>query len=122
MITIDRPEVRNAIDHATATALADAFRAFDADKQRSACVLTGAVWADHCSPISDTTVLSSLATGCDHMDHVTTQIPYALTGGIVAILVGVLPAGYGIPWFLLLPTGFVVLIAVHRFLAKPVEA
>lgn len=87
-----------------------------------ACVLTGAVWADHCSPISDTTVLSSLATGCDHMDHVTTQIPYALTGGIVAVLVGVLPAGYGIPWFLLLPSGFVVLIAVHRLLAKPVEA
>ncbi len=87
-----------------------------------ACVLTGAVWADHCSPISDTTVLSSLATGCDHMDHVTTQIPYALTGGIVAILVGVLPAGYGVPWFLLLPSGFVVLIAVHRFLARPVEA
>ena len=87
-----------------------------------ACVLTGAVWADHCSPISDTTVLSSLATGCDHMDHVTTQIPYALTGGIVAVLVGVLPAGYGLPWFLLLPTGFVVLIVVHRFLARPVEA
>lgn len=87
-----------------------------------ACVLTGAVWADHCSPISDTTVLSSLATGCDHMDHVTTQIPYALTGGIVAVLVGVLPAGYGIPWFLLLPSGFVVLIVVHRFLAKPVAA
>ena len=87
-----------------------------------ACVLTGAVWADHCSPISDTTVLSSLATGCDHMDHVTTQIPYALTGGIVAVLVGVLPAGYGVPWFLLLPSGFVVLIVVHRFLAKPVAA
>jgi Na+/H+ antiporter NhaC len=85
-----------------------------------ACVLTGAVWADHCSPISDTTVLSSLATGCDHMDHVTTQIPYALLGGAVAILVGVLPAGYGVPWFLLLPSGFVVLIAVHRLVAKPV--
>ena len=42
VITIDRPEVRNAIDHATANALADAFRAFDADRQRSACVLTGA--------------------------------------------------------------------------------
>ena len=42
VITINRPEVRNAIDHATATALADAFRAFDADRQRSACVLTGA--------------------------------------------------------------------------------
>ena len=86
-----------------------------------ACVLTGAVWADHCSPISDTTVLSSLATGCDHMDHVATQIPYALIGGIVALLVGTLPAGYGVPWFFLLPSGFVVLVAIHRMLGKPVD-
>ncbi len=86
-----------------------------------ACVLTGAVWADHCSPTSDTTVLSSLATGCDHMDHVATQIPYALIGGTVALLVGTLPAGYGIPWFFLLPSGFVVLVAIHRMLGKPVD-
>ncbi len=86
-----------------------------------ACVLTGAVWADHCSPISDTTVLSSLATGCDHMDHVTTQLPYALIGGIVALLVGTLPAGFGIPWFFLLPSGMVVLVAVHRLLGKSSE-
>ncbi len=86
-----------------------------------ACVLTGAVWADHCSPISDTTVLSSLATGCDHMDHVRTQLPYAFLGGVVAVLVGVLPAGFGLPWYLLLPSGAVVLVAVHRFLAKPVD-
>lgn len=83
-----------------------------------ACVLTGAVWADHCSPISDTTVLSSLATGCDHMDHVRTQIPYALLGGTVAMLVGTLPAGFGLPWWLLLPSGAVVLVATHRFLGK----
>jgi Na+/H+ antiporter NhaC len=86
-----------------------------------ACVLTGAVWADHCSPISDTTVLSSLATGCDHMDHVTTQIPYALIGGSVALFIGTLPAGYGVPWFFLLPSGIVVLVAVHRFLGKSVD-
>jgi len=86
-----------------------------------ACVLTGAVWADHCSPISDTTVLSSLATGCDHMDHVRTQIPYALLGGIAAILIGVLPAGFGLPWFLLLPIAAVVVVVVHRFLAKPTD-
>jgi Na+/H+ antiporter NhaC len=85
-----------------------------------ACVLTGAVWADHCSPISDTTVLSSLATGCDHMDHVRTQLPYAFLGGVVAVSLGVLPAGYGIPWYLLLPTCAVVLVVVHRFLGKPV--
>lgn len=86
-----------------------------------ACVLTGAVWADHCSPISDTTVLSSLATGCDHMDHVRTQIPYALLGGIVAILLGILPTGFGLPWFLMLPAGVAVLVVVHRFLGKATD-
>jgi Na+/H+ antiporter NhaC len=86
-----------------------------------ACVLTGAVWADHCSPISDTTVLSSLATGCDHMDHVSTQLPYALLGGTVAMLVCTLPAGYGLPWWLLLPSAAVVMFAIHRFLAKPTD-
>lgn len=88
-----------------------------------ACVLCGAVWSDHCSPISDTTVLSSLATGCDHMDHVATQLPYAALGGTVAMLVCTLPAGYGVPWWLLLPTAAVILFAIHRFLAKdPVES
>ena len=86
-----------------------------------ACVLTGAVWADHCSPISDTTVLSSLATGCDHMDHVRTQIPYALLGGTAAALIGVLPAGFGLPWFVLLPIAAVTLVVVHRFLGKPID-
>jgi len=86
-----------------------------------ACVLTGAVWADHCSPISDTTVLSSLATGCDHMDHVRTQLPYAMLGGITAVLIGVLPAGFGLPWFLLLPAAAVSMVVVHRFLGKPTD-
>ena len=47
-----------------------------------ACVLSGAVWGDHCSPISDTTILSSIAAGCDHIDHVLTQMPYALIVGV----------------------------------------
>lgn len=86
-----------------------------------ACVLTGAVWADHCSPISDTTVLSCLATGCDLMDHVTTQIPYALLGGLTALLVCVIPTGYGLPWWLMLPFGFVVLVTALRFLGRSVD-
>ena len=51
-------------------------------------VLDGAIFGDHCSPISDTTVMSSAATGCDHIDHVRTQVPYAMTVMIVAALVG----------------------------------
>ncbi|MDH3490797.1 MAG: Na+/H+ antiporter NhaC family protein [Gammaproteobacteria bacterium] len=85
-----------------------------------ACVLTGAVWADHCSPISDTTVLSSIATGCDHMDHVRTQLPYAMLGGTAALLIGVLPAGFGLPWYLLLPAAAIALVAAHRLLGKTV--
>ena len=85
-----------------------------------ACVLTGAVWADHCSPISDTTVLTCLATGCDLMDHVTTQIPYALLGGITALVICVIPVSYGLPWWLMLTIGTLVLITLHRFLGRPV--
>jgi Na+/H+ antiporter NhaC len=47
-------------------------------------VMGGGVFGDHCSPISDTTVVSSLSAGCDHIEHVTTQIPYALVGGVGA--------------------------------------
>ena len=51
-----------------------------------AAILGGAVFGDHCSPISDTTILSSMASGCDHVDHVRTQLPYALIGGGVATI------------------------------------
>ena len=49
-----------------------------------AAVMGGGVFGDHCSPISDTTIIASLASGCDHMGHVRTQLPYALVGGIAA--------------------------------------
>jgi Na+/H+ antiporter NhaC len=46
-----------------------------------AAVLGGAVFGDHCSPISDSTIISSMAAGTDHIDHVRTQLPYALLAG-----------------------------------------
>lgn len=52
-----------------------------------AAVLGGGVFGDHCSPISDTTIISSLAAGCDHIEHVRTQIPYALSAGVLTILI-----------------------------------
>ncbi|MHC3993795.1 Na+/H+ antiporter NhaC family protein [Thiomicrolovo sp. ZZH C-3] len=58
-------------------------------------VISGGVFGDHCSPISDTTIISSLAAGCDHIDHVRTQLPYALLAGGVAFVM-FLAAGYGI--------------------------
>lgn len=59
-------------------------------------VLSGSIFGDHCSPISDTTIMSSMASGSDHIDHVKTQIPYAITGAGLAIL-GYLIVGF-IPW------------------------
>ncbi len=57
-------------------------------------VMAGAVFGDHCSPISDTTVLSSMASACDLVDHVRTQLPYALVVAVVALIVGELPAAF----------------------------
>jgi Na+/H+ antiporter NhaC len=48
--------------------------------------ISGGVFGDHCSPISDTTIISSLAAGCDHVEHVKTQLPYALFSGIIALI------------------------------------
>ncbi|MBU1700312.1 MAG: Na+/H+ antiporter NhaC family protein, partial [Candidatus Eisenbacteria bacterium] len=79
-------------------------------------ILAGAVFGDHCSPISDTTVLSSLATSCDHVDHVRTQLPYALLAGFTGIVLGDLPSAFGMsPWWSLLLgalalTGFVFIL------------
>ena len=87
-----------------------------------ASVLCGAVWGDHCSPISDTTVLSSLASGCDHVEHVRTQMPYALLVGGVSILVCLIPVGYGMPWWLGLFLSAALLVATHRLLGKQAEA
>jgi Na+/H+ antiporter NhaC len=86
-----------------------------------ACVLGGAVWGDHCSPISDTTILSSMASGSDHIDHVRTQLPYALLVGGVGVFFGTLPTGFGSPWWLSMIIGVATLFTAHRYLSKPVD-
>ncbi len=85
------------------------------------CVLAGAVWGDHCSPISDTTILSSMASGCDHIDHVRTQLPYAMAAGLVALLLGTLPAGFGFPWWGSLLVGAALLSIALRVFGTPVD-
>lgn len=85
------------------------------------CVLAGSVWGDHCSPISDTTILSSMASGCDHIDHVRTQMPYALAVGMIALFFGTLPTGFGLPWWASLTLGVAVCFAVVRFFGQQVE-
>ncbi len=85
-------------------------------------VLAGAIFGDHCSPISDTTILSSQACGCNHIAHVVTQLPYALTVAVVVILCGTLPIGWGLSVWLLLPLQLAGLVAVLMIAGKPVES
>jgi len=87
-----------------------------------ACNLAGAVWGDHCSPISDTTVLSSMASGCDHVEHVRTQMPYALLVGTVAIAFGTIPGGYGFPPTLSILLGAAILVFVLRYFGRCPDA
>jgi len=75
-----------------------------------AAILDGSIMGDHCSPISDTTILSSVATSCDHRHHVSTQLPYALVVGGVAVVCGYLPAAAGVSSPLLLGCGALLLL------------
>ena len=81
-------------------------------------VLAGAVMGDHASPISDTTILSSAATSCDHLQHVHTQLPYALAVGGIAVVLGLIPSGYGLPWWICLVAGAACVVAVVRWLGE----
>lgn len=83
-------------------------------------VLAGAVWGDHCSPISDTTVMSSLSAGCDHIEHVRTQLPYALLAGAAALLAGTIPTSLGLPWWLGMLAAATVTVGGLRVLGQPV--
>ncbi len=82
-------------------------------------VLTGAIFGDHCSPISDTSILSSMGASCDHMDHISTQLFYAIFVGVISILFGYLPAAFGISVYVLLPLALAVIFLVIRFYGKP---
>ncbi|MEM1982425.1 MAG: Na+/H+ antiporter NhaC family protein [Sulfolobales archaeon] len=79
-------------------------------------VFGGGIFGDHCSPISDTTIMSSMFSASDHMDHVSTQIPYALTAGLLsAALYAILYTGISSP-LVLLPLGIILLIISHLVL------
>ncbi|MCC6033524.1 MAG: Na+/H+ antiporter NhaC family protein [Desulfurococcaceae archaeon] len=79
-------------------------------------VFGGGIFGDHCSPISDTTIMSSMFSASDHIDHVSTQLPYALTAGFVGIILyALLAAGITSP-LVLLPAGIILLVVLHRVL------
>jgi Na+/H+ antiporter NhaC len=79
-------------------------------------VLAGCVWGDHCSPISDTTILSSMASGCNHIDHVRTQLPYAIVVGVVCMIFGDILTAYGLsPYISLLIISTLLVGIVYLF-------
>jgi len=87
----------------------------------TSAVLSGATWGDHCSPISDTTVLSSTGAGCEHGAHVETQLPYALAVGLISLVACSLPAGFGAPAALCLLLGAAATAALVYGVGRKVE-
>ncbi|MBT3209359.1 MAG: Na+/H+ antiporter NhaC family protein [Bacteroidetes bacterium] len=85
------------------------------------CVLAGSVLGDHCSPISDTTILSSLASSCNHIDHVKTQLPYALTVGGVSLIFGTIPSAFGFSSLIIFPLSIIVLYLIVHFFGRQTE-
>lgn len=85
-----------------------------------AAVTCGAIFGDHCSPISDTTIMSTMGSAADLMDHVRTQIPYAVTVAIVATLGFILAAAGVSPW-IIIPVGIAILVGVVRVLGKSIK-
>jgi Na+/H+ antiporter NhaC len=86
-------------------------------------ILAGSVWGDHCSPISDTTIMSSLASDCDHMSHVKTQLPYALVVGAVSLVLGDVGTGLGLlsPGIALVLGSALLLFVVRVFGRTPLS-
>jgi len=96
-----------AVPAAAAMGAPDAFLAIIV-----AAVFSGAVFGDHCSPFSDTTIVTSISCGVEPHDHVRTQIPYALITAVVAIGFGFFPAGKGLPGWVSLILGTAALLAL----------
>ena len=83
-------------------------------------VMAGSIFGDHCSPISDTTVMSSMASACDHIDHVRTQLPYAVVVAVVAMAVGDIPTAFGLSPWMSLVLGAALLWGILRVFGKPI--
>lgn len=87
-----------------------------------ACVLTGAIFGNHCSPIADTVILSAMSAKCDITEHVKTQYPYAFVVCGVSVLFGYIPATFGMNEVLTLLLGLFAMVVILRIVGKKVEA
>ncbi len=81
-------------------------------------VLDGAIFGDHCSPISDTTIMSSIATSCDLVLHVRTQLPYSLLVAAVALTTAYLPSSLGLPPLWSLALGILTIVVVLPLVSR----
>jgi len=84
----------------------------------SAC-MAGAVCGDHCSPISDTTIMASAGAQCDHINHVNTQLPYAMTVAAVSFVTYII-AGFARSALIALPAGIVLMIGTLLVIKKKI--
>ncbi len=96
----------------------------DAERDRTVAaaigaVFSGAVFGDHCSPFSDTTIVASIASGVEPLDHVRTQMPFALIAAMVALLLGFLPAGFGLAAWAGLGLGGACLVLLPNCFSQP---
>lgn len=80
--------------------------------------LAGSCWGDHSSPISDTTLFSAMSSSADLMDHVKTQMPYALTVAGLSIFIGYIPIAFGINVYILIPIGILACFLIIRFYGR----
>ncbi|WP_266077206.1 Na+/H+ antiporter NhaC family protein [Haladaptatus caseinilyticus] len=81
-------------------------------------ILTGSLFGDHCSPISDTTVMSSMFAASDHVDHVNTQIPYAALAAVIATMAFLVSGYTGLPVGVTLALGVALLVGATYFLSE----
>ncbi|TKX32480.1 Na+/H+ antiporter NhaC family protein [Campylobacter aviculae] len=84
------------------------------------CVLTGAIFGNHCSPIADNVILSSMSAKCDHMEHVRTQIPYALLICAISLITGYIPVSLGLSVWFVLPLNLIFIVLLLRLIGKKV--
>lgn len=84
-------------------------------------VLAGAIWGDHCSPLAESTLLSAMASGCDLIDHVRSQMLYCVVVGLVGAIFGTLAAGFGLPWWICMLLGAALLWGVVQVFGQRAE-
>lgn len=83
-----------------------------------AAILDGAIMGDHCSPISDTTIMSCISTDCDLLNHVKTQLPYSLFVGVLAMSLGYLPVSWGYSMSISVPVALLIILALFFVLRQ----